>query len=211
MTIIRLQNNELWLHSLIPISPELKKDIDTLGTVKYLVAPSCFHHMFVGDWQQAYPQAQLFAARGLHKKRTDLTIHTLFRDSTAQYWNEIEQYSIEGMPAVNEVLFFHKPSQTLIVTDFIFHMPKSSGFTSFYAWVNGFKKRPATPLLFKFAIKNKDHFRSSLQHIRHWSPKHIAMCHHNTYSQDDATEILHSILDGFMVLQDIPQYLPPSS
>ena len=214
MTIIRLKNHELWLHSLIPLSPELKREVDAIGTVTYLVAPSCFHHMFVADWQQEYPQAKLFAAKGLHKKREDLTIHTLFRVPKAQYWDEIEQCTIEGMPAVQEVLFFHKSSQTLIVTDFFFHMPKISVFTSlygWYAWINGFKKRPTTPLLFKLAIKDKQAFRSSLQNIRNWKPKHIAMCHHNTYSQDDAAEILQTILDGLMVLPDIPQPLPPPS
>ena len=115
------------------------------------------------------------------------------------------------MPAVQEVLFFHKSSQTLIVTDFIFHMPNSSGCTSLYVWFNGFKKNPSTPFLFKLAIKDKQAFRSSLQYIRHWNPKHIAMCHHNTYTEDDATEVLHSILDGLSVMQGTPKSLPPLS
>ena len=80
MTIVRLQNGDLWLHSPIPISDALREEIDALGPVRYLVAPSCFHHMFVGPWKEAYPDAQIFAARGLHKKREDLSIDTLFRE-----------------------------------------------------------------------------------------------------------------------------------
>ena len=199
MTIVRLSNNELWLHSPIPISDALRQEIDALGTVTYLVAPSCLHHMFVGPWKEAYPEAKICAARGLHKKRTDLQIETLFREPTEQYWEEIEQYTIEGMPIVNEVLFFHKPSQTLIVTDFVFYMPNASGFTSFYAYINGFYSKITSPIIFKLAIKQKEDFRKSLVRVRHWMPKHISMCHHLIYSEADASTKFQAILDGFQV------------
>lgn len=199
MTIVCFANNELWLHSPIPISNELKKEIDTLGTVTYLVAPSCLHHMFVGGWKEAYPNAKIYAARGLQKKRPDLNIETIFREPTEQHWEEIEQYTIEGMPIVNEVLFFHKPSQTLIVTDFVFYMPNVSGFTAFYAYINGFYSKITSPIIFKLAIKQKEDFRKSLVRVRHWQPKHISMCHHFIYSETDASTKFQAILDGFQV------------
>ena len=201
MTIVRLQNEELWLHSPIPISDELRREIDALGTVRYLVAPSCFHHMFVGPWKEAYPEAQIFGARGLHKKRKDLTIDTIFQEPIPQYWEEFSQFTIQGMPAVNEVLFFHKPSHTLIVTDFLFYMPQASGFTGFYAWLNGFKQKITTPFLFTLAIKDKEAFRNSLTALHIWNVKHISMCHHYIYSQEDACLHIQTALNALNVAE----------
>ena len=201
MTIVRLQNGDLWLHSPIPISDALREELDALGPVRYLVAPSCFHHMFVGPWKEAYPDAQIFAARGLHKKREDLSIDTLFREPKKQHWDEFSQFTIEGMPAVNEVLFFHKPSSTLIVTDFLFYIPEASGFTGFYAWINGFKQKITTPFLFTLAIKDKEAFRTSLTTLRSWNVKHISMCHHYIYSQEDANTRVQAALDALNVAE----------
>lgn len=199
MTIIRLRNGDIWLHSPIAISDELRREIDALGTVRYLVAPSCFHHMFVGPWKEAYPKAQIFAARGLNKKRKDLAIETLLHEPKQQYWDEFSLCNIEGMPAVNETIFFHKPSSTLIVTDFLFYIPQASGFTGFYAWLNGFKNKITTPFLFTLAIKDKEAFRTSLFPLREWKTKHISMCHHYVYSQDDANLRVQNVLDSLSV------------
>ena len=195
MTIVRLNDGSLWLHSPIPISDKLRREVDALGPVRYLVAPSCFHHMFVGDWKEAYPDAKIFAARGLHKKRTDLAIDTFFQEPHVQNWEEFTHITIQGMPAVNEVLFYHIPSDTLIVTDFLFYMPDATGFTGIYAWINGFKHQITTPFLFRLAIKNKDSFRKSLSAIRSWTPQNISMCHHHIYTQTDVQKHLSSALD----------------
>lgn len=202
MTIVRLNDGSIWLHSPIPISDELRREVDALGPVRYLVAPSCFHHMFVGEWKEAYPEAEIFAARGLQKKRSDLTINTLVQEPSEQYWAEFTHITIQGMPAVNEVLFFHIPSKTMIVTDFLFYMPNASGSTGIYAWINGFKQRVQTPFLFTLAIKDTASFRTSLRSVRSWKPKTISMCHHHIYTRPDATQQLHSALDRLNVSQE---------
>ena len=49
MTIVRLANGELWLHSPIRPTAEIREAIDALGPVRYIVAPNLFHHMFAGE------------------------------------------------------------------------------------------------------------------------------------------------------------------
>ena len=69
MTIIRLQNGKLWIHSPIPWNEELDSEIRTLGEIEYIVAPSCFHHMFVEPWKEHHPTARICAPKGLKNKR----------------------------------------------------------------------------------------------------------------------------------------------
>ncbi|NJR48100.1 MAG: DUF4336 domain-containing protein [Hyellaceae cyanobacterium CSU_1_1] len=50
MTVIRLADNSLLLISPIAITPEIKQQLNSLGTVRYLIAPNLFHHYI---WQTA--------------------------------------------------------------------------------------------------------------------------------------------------------------
>ena len=69
MTVVRLPSGGLWLHSPVAHSPELQTAIDGLGPVEHIVAPNYFHHMYVGPWARAYPDATLHSSPGLEKKR----------------------------------------------------------------------------------------------------------------------------------------------
>src|SRR2546423_388073 len=72
MTLARLPGNQLLLPS--PVRPDaaLRAEVDTLGAVRWVIAPNRFHHLFVGHWLAAYPNAQAYAAPGLPKKRPDV-------------------------------------------------------------------------------------------------------------------------------------------
>ena len=72
MTIVRLANGALLVHSPIHLTDELRSAAESAGHVRFIVAPNRFHHLFVADWQKAYPDAQTFCAPGLDAKRADL-------------------------------------------------------------------------------------------------------------------------------------------
>src|SRR4051794_38896976 len=74
MTVLRLRDGSLLLHSPLELTPERRAAIDALGTVAHLYSPNLFHHLRLGDWAAAYPHARLHAPPGLAKKRPDLRI-----------------------------------------------------------------------------------------------------------------------------------------
>ena len=61
MTVFRLSQNSLFLHSPVPLDPDLRPALNCLGQVRAIVAPSKVHHMFVGDYLSAYPDAKRHA------------------------------------------------------------------------------------------------------------------------------------------------------
>src|SRR5471030_1160381 len=73
MTVVRLHDSSLWLHSPVPLSTEVRSELATLGEVRYIVAPSKTHHLFASKCLAAFPGATLFGAPGLRQKRPDLT------------------------------------------------------------------------------------------------------------------------------------------
>ena len=64
MTLVRVGDGRLWVHS--PVAPDaaLFDAVDGLGEVAWLVAPNSLHYWFVADWQQRYPQAKTAAVPG---------------------------------------------------------------------------------------------------------------------------------------------------
>jgi hypothetical protein len=59
--VIRLDDGSLFVISPIQLTPNIRADVDELGAVKYLVSPNHLHHLYLGDWSQAYPDAKLYA------------------------------------------------------------------------------------------------------------------------------------------------------
>lgn len=57
MTVVRLTTGELWCHSPIELTEQLKAQIDALGPVRHLVSPNKIHYAYIAAWAEAYPDA----------------------------------------------------------------------------------------------------------------------------------------------------------
>lgn len=80
MTVISQTDNSLLIISPIQIDSTLKQQLDSLGTVKYIIAPNLFHHLFLADCQQLYPNAKIIAPPGIKNKQPNLEIALSFLD-----------------------------------------------------------------------------------------------------------------------------------
>ena len=119
-TIIKLSNGELIIHDPCRIDDAIKKQIDDLGEVKFIIAPGNFHHLFVNDFQQQYPEAETFICPGLERKRPDIRFDWVLGNKPDARWEDtLDQVLIQGTRFIWEVAFFHKPSQTLILVDLL--------------------------------------------------------------------------------------------
>ena len=72
MSVVRLAGGGLWLHSPVALDGQTRNALDALGPVRFLVAPNRFHHTYLPQARDAYPQAKIFGAPGLADKRRDI-------------------------------------------------------------------------------------------------------------------------------------------
>lgn len=179
MTVIRCAGSRLLLHSPVAHTPELAAQIEQLGSPAFLVAPNRFHHLFVGDWQSAYPTARVYAAPGLEIKRRDLKIDGLLADNPPSDWSaEVDQAVVAGFPLANEVVFLHRPSATLIATDLVFNVGDASPAPTRLAFrLMGAYGRPSSTLLERVFVRNRGAFCRSLERILGWDFSRIVMAH----------------------------------
>lgn len=183
MTVIDLDGNgTLFVHSPIKLSNEIRSQLDSLGKVKYVVAPNKWHHLFINEYRNAYPEAQLFCAPGLEKKRADIMFDRVIDDSNSFPWNPtIEHQVIQGAPLFNEVAFFHKSSKTLVLTDTALHICKDSPWKTklFFAAIGTYNKFGLSRLEKWLFIKDKVKFNTSMEKIAKWDFDKILLAHGN--------------------------------
>ena len=147
MTVIALDGT-LWIHSPVGLDGPLQSALDTLGTVTYVVSPNYEHIKCAKQWADAHPNAKMWARPGSAEHKTDVKWdgevpcgirpyeETVLPDG---FWDvqEIQPLHIDceanpftGKPFFNEVIFYHKPSKTLLTTDLYWNYPKGDGITN---------------------------------------------------------------------------------
>ena len=62
MTVVRLPNNDLFLHSPTKFEEGLANELLGLGAVRHLVSPNQFHYAHIGEWATAFPNAVSWAS-----------------------------------------------------------------------------------------------------------------------------------------------------
>lgn len=179
MTVVRLSDGRLWVHSPLPARPELFADVLALGPVVWLVAPNRLHHLYIGDWHRELPDAEVHVAPGLETKRPDLAVTGVLGDAVAPGWAQaLEPLPLEGMPAANEFVFFHGASATLIVSDLVFNLDASSPpLTRLVFRLIGSPGELAPTLVEKLLIRDRAAFRRSLERILEWPFERVVMAH----------------------------------
>jgi hypothetical protein len=179
MTVVRLPGSRLLLHSPIAARRELVQEVQELGTVAYLVAPNRFHHLYMSEWQRACPEASAFVAPGLDTKRPDLEIEAVLGEAPEPGWaGTMDQVLVGGLPLANEVVFFHRPSATLIVTDLAFNIGSSSpSLTRFVFRLGQAYGRLSPTLLERLLVRDRPAFGRSLTRILEWPFERVVVTH----------------------------------
>ncbi len=186
MTIIRLADGALMLHSPIGIDDALARDIAALGEVRYLVAPNCFHHLYLTKVMARYPEAELYTAPGLAQKRPDLDVTAEIRPDKHLPWaEEFTWFTLAGAPKMNEVIMLHKRSKTLIVTDLIFNMYEVRGvLTPWLLRCAGVWRKPGQSRVWRILTADRGKAKSSLKPVFQEDFERIVMAHGEVIDQD---------------------------
>lgn len=153
------------IHSTARFEPHEISEIKAFGDPGWLVEGMIDHDTFSARGHQAFPGLPFFAPPGL-AQRLDFEIKSL--DAPPPEWgSELEVIHLEGAPAMDEYVFFHHPSGTLIVCDLLFHFPEFSSWWAKGLLQLGLGKDPAPGFSkrLKKAIENKQAFRNSLRKI----------------------------------------------
>jgi len=179
MTVLRLRDGTLMLHSPVQLDAKLSQALRELGVVKWLLGPSKVHHLFLGDYVAAFPDAALCGAPGLAEKRRDLVFQHVLASQPPPGWPEgVELQLVEGASLMNEVALLHAPSRTLVLTDLVFNVqPGASNRARLFHWLVGATGQFGPHRLIRLGIRDRGAARRSLDRILAWDFDRVVMSH----------------------------------
>lgn len=185
MTIVRLADGTLWVHSPVVWSRELDGEIRMLGEVRYFTAPSRMHDGFWPGWFGHFKGAEFSAAPGVVKEHPDLPFtQELADDRPGVPGGELQARLMHGIPAVNEAVFLHVASRTLIVADLMFNLDPPDFRSRLLLRLNGALGRPTPSRMFKMAIRDRAAFRGSLDAVLAWGFDRVIVGHGENIASD---------------------------
>jgi hypothetical protein len=163
MTVVRLAGGELWVHSPIATTPEMRAAVDALGPVRHIVAPSLFHHLYAGQWQTAYPDAALYGPAALARKRKDLKLTSPLEEAARAPWaGELVPLHIDGCQ-LDETVFVHHATRTLIASDITENFTTSPHWpTRLYLKMSGVHGKVGWSRLLRFVYRDRAAARRSV-------------------------------------------------
>jgi hypothetical protein len=190
MTVVRLAGGGLFVHSPVALDGGTRAAVDALGPVLAVVAPSRFHHLYVGEWSEAYPHAVVCACPGLAQKRSDLRWDRVLSDTPEPEWrDEIDQVFVGARSLENEVVFFHRASRTLICADLVFNLLHHPSFTTrVVARLLG-NTQPGATWLERLIIRDRAGARAQLDRVLAWDIERIVLGH-GALVESDGREVL---------------------
>lgn len=175
MAVIRLTGGGLLVHSPVRLSGGLRDELAALGDVRFVVPASILHgHLYMEQYQEAYPRARLFSVPGLERKRPDLRFDDELGGSPELEWSgDLDQKRFEGHRVagrvLNEVEFFHRKTHTLIAGDLCFNIgPEWPLKTRLLAWGPRMRRRLGPTVAFRLGIRDREAARSSVERILEW-------------------------------------------
>lgn len=206
MTVIRLADRELAVISPIQSSDRLVSQLGELGVVKHIIAPNLYHYLFAATFKSIYPQATFWAAPGLTIKKPELPIDRTIRGDKGQLlpgldfvlFNDLRVLGLAGIDSLNECVFFHSASRTLILTDTAFHFDESFPIlTQFSARVLGGYKQLSLSILERLATTEKEQVRQSFEKVMLWDFERVIMAH-GSIIEHDGKEKLKKGYESFL-------------
>ena len=186
MTVLRLPDGSLLLHSPVQLDAALEQALRALGPVKWLIGPNKVHHLFLGDYVKTFPAAALCGAPGLAEKRRDLAFQHVLGDPPPPGWPEsVKLQFVEGAPQMNEVALLHAPSHTLVLTDLVFNVPRDGpNRARLFHRLVGATGRFGPHRLIRLFIRDRAALRRSLDRILAWDFERVVMSHGEVLNAD---------------------------
>ncbi|MBJ6124129.1 DUF4336 domain-containing protein [Microvirga splendida] len=195
MTVVRLPDGGLWIHS--PIEPDgaLVERILALGPIRFLIAPNTLHYWWVPDWKARFPEAEVHGVPGLDRKaKRPLPVDRVLGDAPAAAWADVMDQVLVHGDGLTEADFFHRPSQTLILTDLIENFEMGRVRQWFYRWLlrlaGPVDPDGKTPVDLQLSfLRQRRAVKAAVRRMIAWSPERVIIAHGRWYDGNGTAEL----------------------
>lgn len=192
MTVVRLAGGDFWLHSPIAYDAALARALASMGPIRHLVSPNKIHYAHIQEWKDAFPDATAWASPGV-RERAEAQAASVHFDAdltgtAPEAWRDCMLQTVIPGSFLDEVVFFHRASRTLILADGIenFELPKIKQPYRFLVWAAGaYHPHGQMPIDLRSTFwPKKDAVREAAAEMISWQPDHIVLSHGRLIDHD---------------------------
>ncbi|KAJ8601690.1 hypothetical protein CTAYLR_003180 [Chrysophaeum taylorii] len=195
--VVRLQDGSLWVHSPVFLDDDTKKQVDALGDVRFIVSPNAEHVSFAQAWIDAYGEATSYAPPYLRQRFPIAWDHEIttpppeWNDEFEMLWIDAEKAPLVGSePFFSELVFCHKPSKILFVTDLWWNYPQEA--PKLWKFAMDRVYRPVYNNLMRQRPRHDDYVRTI---VNKWDFDYVAPCHGEPIGGPDVKPTLLRFFD----------------
>ncbi|ATC65249.1 hypothetical protein CMV30_15525 [Nibricoccus aquaticus] len=176
VTAIRTQADEVVVFSPLSWSHARQAELEALGKVSLMVVPSRWHDRYFDQYMDKLPGCRFAGSAGVRANHESWNLVPL--ESCAETLREFEWYTLPGMPSVEETVFFHRPSRTLVLADVLFNLGLGETMTTRLLFrLAGIGPSPGPSRLEKFLIRDRRAFAEGWRRVLAWDVARIAVGH----------------------------------
>lgn len=193
MTVLRLNDGGLLLHSPTPHASALQATLESLGPIRHLVAPDSVHWLGVRAWQRAVPDARSWGAPGivarLARKPDPPRFDAELGATPPPDWAVEMDHAILTAPGFAEVAFLHHATRTLILTDTIQAMEPTRLRPAMrcFACAVGSAGEGGAPFYLRWLMRHgahRDANRATVERLIAWQPARVIFAHGTIFDTD---------------------------
>lgn len=177
MTIVRLPDGGLWIHSPLTPDKKMRDALDALGAVRHVVVPNTMHYLGATDFAEVYPEAKIWAAPGIVTSGKKVPYEDVLGDAPEAPWAEVLDQMIFGGNSLTEVEFLHRPTRTLILTDTCHYLNGGNTLTHLYAKISKVQDKPGPTIVVKLITRDRKAARQSVERMLSWDFDRVIVSH----------------------------------
>ncbi len=166
MTLMRLRDGRVVVHSAIPLDDASMREIEAWGPIAFIVAPNALHDLDVDPYARRYPDAKVLCSVKSRKKFEKIArVDGTFEDLPGG--QGIGVAILDGTKTDEPVFLVDSDGRTsLVFTDAIFNTAHSGGFKgTLFRWI-GSTGGPRVTALFRLtAVKDRKALHAHLARL----------------------------------------------
>jgi hypothetical protein len=169
--------------------------LNAIGPVRAIVAPNTFHYLFVPESRARFPDAALYAAPGL-AERIDFKSGASALDGDTNPWaGELEVAVLRGSPRSAEVIFLHRASRSLIITDALFNLAPMPRWRDRMTWRVGGIPRGLGPARTsrKLLLCDPASVAECIRTIGSWPVERLVVAHGENVEDDAGAKVVGAL------------------
>lgn len=198
MTVARLDDGDLVVHSAIALDEGGMSDIEAWGRPAFLVVPNAYHRLDAPAYAARFPDLKVLCPRGSRRKVEQVVRvdgdYSAFPENAS-----VELRHLAGIRESEGVMIVRSAGgASLIFNDAVFNMPHGRGLAGFiFRYLTGSTGGPRVTRLFRMmAVKDRPAFTADLERLAETPGLVRIIVSHHEPIVDRPAEVLRRIAES---------------